>query len=505
MKNVQDIYPLSPLQKGLLFHALFDSRSGAYVERVSWSLRGELDVEVFRSAWGNVVRSHPILRTVFLTEGLDEPLQVVRQHVELPWEYLDWQASDAGEQSARFEALLDEERRCGFRPNEAPLMRLKLVRLGPRHHRFLWSYHHLLLDGWSVALVLREVSEGYEALRRGHAAPPTGSRPYRDYIAWLQRQDMRRAETYWRETLKGFTTPTQPGVGVPAPGETFAPEERYLKHYTDLPAETAGALQALARQHQLTLNPLVQGAWALLLSRYSGEDDVLFGSVVSGRPTDLPGAETMVGLFINTLPLRVSTPPDMSVLGWLQQLQRRQVEMRQFEYSPLMEVQRWSDVRPGRPLFESIVVFRNLPVDEALRQQGGGVQIEELEHHDMATGHPLTMGIVPEKTLRLQLTYDRARYDGATIRRMLGHMTQLLEGMVADPQQNLGSVQMLTPPERAEIEVWNSTARDYERRGLVHELFERLAAERPHQAAVSDDTRSLTYGELDASANRLAR
>ncbi len=504
MKNVQDIYPLSPLQKGLLFHALFDSRAGAYVERVSWSMRGEFDVDVFRSAWENVVRNQPILRTAFLSEGLDEPLQVVRQHVELPWELFDWRGLDAAEQSARFDALLDEERRRGFTPSEAPLMRLKLVCLAPGHYRFLWSYHHLLLDGWSIPLVLREVAEGYETLRRGYPPPRAGSRPYRDYIAWLQRQDMRRAETYWREALKGFTTPTQLGVGGPATRETFAPEERYPTSYVDLSDETFGALQALVRQHQLTLNPLVQGAWALLLSRYSGEEDVLFGSVVSGRPSDLPGAESMVGLFINTLPLRVSAPPEASLLGWLQQLQRQQVEMRRFEYSPLTEVQRWSPVRPGQPLFESIAVFRNLPVDESLRQQGEGLRIDDLEHHDMATGHPLTMGIVPEKSLRLQLTYDRERYDEATIRRMLGHMTQLLESIVADPHQSLKSLPMLTAAELGQLAAWNDTTRDYPHAGLAHERFARRAAEQPGQVAVSDATSSFTYGELDASADRLA-
>ena len=505
MKNVQDIYPLSPLQKGLLFHALFDPRAGTYVERVSWSIHGELDVELFRRAWESVVHNHAILRTGFLVEGLDEPLQVVRRQVKLPWEQLDWQTLGVAEQSALFDALLDDERRCGFKLSEAPLMRLKLVRIAPNHRRFLWSYHHLLLDGWSVALVLREVSEGYEALRRGNPLPPTNSRPYRDYIAWLQRQDVRRAESYWRETLRGFAAPTQIGVNSSSSRETFTPEDRYLTHFIDLSDETTGGMEALARQHHLTLNPLVQGAWAILLSRYSGEEDVLFGSVVSGRPTELSGAERMVGLFINTLPLRVLVPPTTCVLEWLQQFQQQQVRMWQFEYSSLPQVQQWSEVRAGNPLFESIVVFRNLPVDESLREQGMGIRIDSLEHHDMATGHPLVMGIVLEKTLRLQITYDRQRYDEATIRRMLAHMEQLLEAITANPQQELSRLQMLSGEEREQLRGWSGSEREYGPAGLVHELFAAQSAQQPEAEAVGDGERGVSYGELNGRANQLAR
>src|SRR5688572_6074807 len=511
MKNVQDIYSLSPMQQGLLFHALSDSANGAYVERVSWLLSGNVDVDAYRAAWEHTINSHPILSTSFHFEGLDEPVQVVRRSVKLPWQQDDWRHLSAAEQEQRFNELLKEERRQGFKLNSAPLMRLNLLQLQPNLYRFLWSYHHLLLDGWSISLVLRHVLEAYERLRRSQPPPqPVAIRPYRDYIGWLQRQDLRAAETFWREKLRGFSVPTKLGVER-STSATTTPGERYRKLHRVLSVETTKALQSLARQHQLTLSPMIHAAWSLLLSRYSGDREVLFGSVVSGRPTALEGAETMVGLFINTLPVRVKVSGEERVLDWLKQLQSQQVELQQYEYSPLRQVQRWSEVRNGQPLFDSVVVVRNLPIDESLRQEGADAEVRELCHHEMATGHPLTLGVLLEPGLRVQLTYDSEKYDEETIQRMLGHVEHLLEEIVADPEQRVSEVSLLTAAEEHYLrEEVNDTAREFATELLTHELFEQQVARTPAAVALrarvvgEAAVRELSYRELNEAANRVA-
>ncbi len=505
MKNVEDIYPLSPMQQGLLFHARSDPSTGAYVERISWTLGGELDPDAFRAAWEHAVKAHPILRTSFHFGDMDEPVQVVRQRVNLPWQQEDWRGLPIDEQERRFEHLLAEERARGFKLDGAPLMRFTLLRVGPGLHRFLWSYHHLLLDGWSLSLLLREVLEAYEALRHSRPPAPTESRPYRDYIGWLQRQDSAGAETFWRERLRGFAAPTVLGVGrsTPAAG---APAERYRKLHRVMSAETTATLQSLVRQHQLTLNPLVRGVWALLLSRYSGNEEVLFGSVVSGRPTTLDGAAAMIGLFINTLPVRVEVPGDESLLGWLNKLQAQQVQMQQYEYSPLRQVQRWSEVRNGQPLFASVVVVRNLPIDEGLRRLGADTEVKDLVHHEMATGHPLTFGVIPEQGLKLQLTYDGEKYEEATIQRMLGHVEHLLEEIATNPHRRLSELELVTAAERERLLDDSASARPHFCLDIpAHHLFSRQAARTPDVAALSCSGSTLTYRELDERSNRLAR
>ena len=504
MKNVQDIYSLSPMQQGLLFHALSDSANGAYVERVSWLLSGNVDVAAYRSAWEHVVKSHPILSTSFHFAGLDEPVQVVRRRVNLPWQQDDWRHFSTAEQEQRFSDQLKEERRQGFKLTSAPLMRCTLMQLQPNLYRFLWSYHHLLLDGWSIPLVLRDVLETYERLRRSQQPQQATGRPYRDYISWLQRQDAKAAETFWREKLRGFSAPTKLGVER-STLSTTTPGERYRKLHRVMSVETTSALQSLVRQQQLTLSPVIHAAWGLLLSRYSGDREVLFGNVVSGRPTGLKGAETMVGLFINALPVRMSVDGNESVISWLKKLRSQQVELQQYEYSSLRQVQRWSEVRNGQPLFESVVVIRNLPIDESLLQQGADAEVKDLCHHEMATGHPLTLGVLLEPGLRLQLTYDSEKYDEATIQRMLGHVERVLEAIVADPEQRLGQVSLLTTAEERYLrEDVNATARRFETELLTHELFEEQVTRTPEARALRAGAEELSYRELNEAANRVA-
>jgi amino acid adenylation domain-containing protein len=500
MKNVEDIYTLSPMQQGLLFHTLADSGSGAYVERVSWSLHGQLNVAAFRAAWELIVQHHTILRTAFVHKNVVEPLQIVRQRVMLPWVQHDWRPLLRSEQQSRLMSLLEAERR-GFDLSEAPLMRLTLIQLAPEVFHFVWSYHHLLLDGWSVSLILKEVRDRYSTLSQEEQLLTVETRPYRDYIAWLQQQDIKDAERYWRETLRGFTSPTLDGLSR----YNSAKKKRYCVQQSSLSTAATATLQATARQNRWTLNTLIQGAWGLLLSRYCGEGDVVFGTVVSGRPAELAGGETMVGLFINTLPLRVQVRQGERVREWLTRLQAQQVEIRRYEYSPLIQVQQWSEVRRGRPLFESIVVFENLPVDESLLQQMSTIEVRNLVHHEMETGYPLTVAVVPGQQLRIQLNYDGGRFETATIARMFRHLEQILEGIAGNAEQLVTDLPMLTLEEQHTLEEWNGTEHTYDLEQSVGARIARQAERTPEAVAVIWGEEELSYGELNERAKQVGQ
>ena len=313
----------------------------------------------FEQAWQTIVARHPILRTLFTWEKRNQPLQIVREKVTVPFVYQDWRSVSPSEQRARLEEFLTADRKQGFDLAKPPLMRLTLMRLSERHYQFTWSFHHLLLDGWSSPIILAEFFALYEGFCRAErpALPPR--RPYRDYIRWLQQQDLSQAESFWRAYLDGFTTPTPFGVDKPSSKEQAGV---YANQELVLPEAVSGPLQQLAQRHHLTMSTLIQGIWAIILSRYSNEREIVFGTTVSGRAVPLKDIENMVGLFINTLPLRVQVRPEESFLEWLQALQAQQSERRLYEHSPLTHIQQWSDLPANVPLFESILALGNYPV-----------------------------------------------------------------------------------------------------------------------------------------------
>jgi amino acid adenylation domain-containing protein/non-ribosomal peptide synthase protein (TIGR01720 family) len=444
--QLEDIYLLSPIQQGLLYHTLSAPDFGIYTEQLSCELIGDLDLLAFNQAWQQVVDRHSILRTSFLWSEFDEPLQIVHRAVPIKFEIRDWRELRAAEQQERLEGFLVADREAGFDPSSPPLMRLSLFRTGASAYRCVWSHHHLLLDGWSVPLVLNEVMDRYNALRAGKELRSEPPRVFRDYIEWLQAQDQSKAESYWRQALKGFTAPTPLGADQVSAGasrnQEFGDETIKLSR-----AETEGVLR-LARQHQLTLSTLIQGAWAVLLSDYSGMEDVLFGVTASGRPTEVEGIERMVGLFINTLPVRVHLSREASVLSCLKELQARQVEMRQYEYSPL--IQQWSDMPAGRQLFESLLVFENYPVDGLLQDQNASLNIRGWRVL-VRTRYPLTLIAVPGEELFCNMAYDRRRFSSHTIAGMLKHLRRLLISTAMSPEQTISNLPALPDDERSRL------------------------------------------------------
>ncbi len=521
-KQIEDIYPLSPMQQGMLFDTVYLAGTGIYVERNAIKLTGALDTAVFERAWAKIVARHPILRTLFLWEDRDTPLQVVRKEATLTLNHLDWRTLPADSHQSRLDQFLDDERQNEFDLKQAPLLRLTLIRLAEESYYLGIVFHHIIIDRWSIGLLLNELFSLYRAEKRGETLRLAPVRPFGDYISWLQQQDPARLEAFWRENLAGFTAPTP--FNIETSRRPNATEASYKQAETWLSAESQSRLAAFARQHRLTLNTIVQGAWALLLHHYSGESDVLFGATVAGRPADLAGVEQMVGLFINTLPVRVQIPAQMPLIDWLKTLQEQTAVLQQVSHTPLINVQGWSDVAAGSPLFESIIVFENIPIEEmpadtGLDVSGVGVTVRG----QMA--YPLTITVNPDDRGRmwLQLTYEQERFETQAIQRLTEHLKNLLENIPEQGQQPMTAVPYLSPAEQAQLldafsGAGKKTAVPDQ---LIHHRIARQAAQTPDALALATikpaqrpsffldageemPQASLTYAELNGRANQLA-
>ncbi|HYK41877.1 MAG TPA: amino acid adenylation domain-containing protein [Thermoanaerobaculia bacterium] len=499
--NIEDVYELSPMQQGMLFHTLYDPIGDLYFEQCVVTLRGEVDPARFAGAWHAVAVRHPVLRTSFHWEGLEKPVQVVHPRVDVPYEFLDWRSLSAEDQRNRLEAYARADRQKSFELTSAPLFRIALFRRSEDIFDCLFSFQHLLLDRWSRFLVIQEVLAAYSG---SPEKPLPAARPYGDYIAWIQARDRGQAETFWRRELARFAAPTpvsSRGTVAKESGMTF--EDSRVR----LSTQETEDLYSFARRNRLTVNTLVQGAWAVLLSRYSGEADVLFGATVSGRPHSLENVESMVGLFINTLPVRTRIESSERVLPWLQKLQAKLLELREYEHSSLIDVQGWSEVPRGVPLFESLVIFENVGGDSGVVETEGPLAVVEIRSIGGATNYPLTLFAVPGRALTLKLMGDAALFQKSELTRRLEHLAMLLRAMASRPEgdQELSGLPALTPEERREvIFLRNETARDFPPT-CVHELFEQQVSRSPDAPAVRFAGNSMSYRELNGLANQIAR
>lgn len=501
-RSVEDIYPLSPMQQGMLFHAVSAPDEGAYFEQLTGRLGGEVRTEAFAAAWQSVLARHSGLRAAFHWENLAEPLQVVARSADCPVAVLDWRGVAGEDQAEELQAWLAEDRRRGFDLHRAPLMRVALIRLGESAWQWVWSHHHLLLDGWSLPVVLGDFLAFYEAATGGTAPELPPARPYRDYIEWLQRQDRAAGERFWRAYLRGCESLTtlrlEPGESAADAGSGYGDEDLRC------PPGLAQELQAFAQTSGLTLNTLLQGAWALLLHRLSGDPEVVFGVTVSGRPPELSGAAARVGLFINTLPLRVSCDPSRRLVAWLREIQAMQAEMREYEYCRLVDIQGWSDAPRGQALFETLMVFENYPVDKQLRHARAGLEFGEVRFLEHAN-YPVTFVGLPRDPLTLKISHDRSRISPAQARDLLARVRGILEAMVRSPAAALGDLALVSEDERQRaVRAWNENERSGCGWQPAHGLFEQQVDGAPTAPALAVEGGVFTYAELESRANRLA-
>ncbi|EPS1798383.1 non-ribosomal peptide synthase/polyketide synthase [Pseudomonas aeruginosa] len=489
---IEDIYPLSPMQHGMLFHSLYEQASGDYLNQLRVDVHG-LDPARFRAAWQAALDSHDILRAGFLWQGdLEQPLQVIHKHLELPFAEHDWRGREALAEA--LDELAASERRRGFELEQAPLLRLVLVRMDEERYHLVYTHHHILLDGWSSAQLLGEVLARYT----GEQAERMGGR-YRDYIAWLQAQDKRVSEAFWKEQLAELLEPTRLAQAVAAEREQVGSGQ----FQRSLPPARTARLKTFAQRHAVTLNTLVQAAWSLLLQRYTGQDTVVFGATVAGRPAELAGIERQIGLFINTLPVVATPQPGMRLTDWLQEVQARSLALREQEHTPLFEIQRWAGL--GEALFDSLLVFENYPVAEALEKGSpGGVRFGPVSNHEQ-TNYPLTVALGVGDSLSLQYSYDRQAFSDAAVEQLDRHLLNLLEGFVDNAERTLVELSLLDAEERALIDsLWNRSESGFPASPLIHQRVAERARLAPDAPAVLFDDQVLSFAELDSRANRLA-
>ena len=492
LARIEDIYPLSPMQHGMLFHSLYEQASGDYLNQLRVDVHG-LDPARFRAAWQAALDSHDILRAGFLWQGdLEQPLQVIHKHLELPFAEHDWRGREALAEA--LDELAASERRRGFELEQAPLLRLVLVRMDEERYHLVYTHHHILLDGWSSAQLLGEVLARYT----GEQAERTGGR-YRDYIAWLQAQDKRVSEAFWKEQLAELLEPTRLAQAVAAEREQVGSGQ----FQRSLPPARTARLKTFAQRHAVTLNTLVQAAWSLLLQRYTGQDTVVFGATVAGRPAELAGIERQIGLFINTLPVVATPQPGMRLTDWLQEVQARSLALREQEHTPLFEIQRWAGL--GEALFDSLLVFENYPVAEALEKGSpGGVRFGPVSNHEQ-TNYPLTVALGVGDSLTLQYSYDRQAFSDAAVEQLDRHLLNLLEGFVDNAERTLVELSLLDAEERALIDsLWNRSESGFPASPLIHQRVAERARLAPDAPAVLFDDQVLSFAELDSRANRLA-
>ncbi|MES4909611.1 MULTISPECIES: condensation domain-containing protein, partial [unclassified Streptomyces] len=465
--KIEDLLPLSPLQEGLFFHSLYDNEAAdTYAVQIVIRLAGKLDTSALKLAAEAMLARHASLRVRFRYRKSGKPIQMVMGGVELPWREADLEHLGTVEREAELARIAEEDRALGFDLSKAPLLRCTLVRMREDEHCLIWSNHHILLDGWSNAVLFRELFTLYKCRGDDSQLPFVPS--YRDYLAWIARQDTEAAEAAWREALADLDGPTRIDI---AGKKRIAAAPHRLTHAVS--QELADSLSATARAHDLTLNTLMQGAWAILLSRMTGRDDLVFGATVAGRPPEIPSVEKMVGLFINTLPVRIRLDSAQPLGELLARVQGQQSRLMDHQHLGLSRIQR---VSGHDELFDTVVVFENYPVESAASAAlDEGVQVADISVRD-ATHYPVSLMVVPGQGLELRLDYQPDLFEREWVEALAGRLVRVLEAMATDLDMPVGRVDVLGGVERRQVLVdWNDTARRMPD-ATLSELFEAQVA-----------------------------
>ena len=514
MASVIDIHGLAPLQEGMLFHTLYGPESGVYVEQRWCVILGDLNIKVFQDAWNQAILRHTALRAEFHWQETEKPVQVIYDEVTPEWIL---------ESDVSFEQYIETDRQRGFKLDRVPLMRFALFPMENGQHRFLWTFHHILLDGWSSGLLIREVLSHYQTLLSGKALSLHQALPFGGYIGWLNERDADQEETYWRKTLEGFETPTflaypvdtqksfEPVTDCPDRFRERELESGYIEICFNLDQEETRKLTQFSQKNRLTLNTLMQGAWALLLHGHTNQKDILFGAVVSGRPPELEGMESVVGLCINTVPVRVQIDSGSALLPWLEQLQSDQRQREKYGFARLMDLQTYTEVPRGEALFETLMVFENYPIsmEEALDSNALELQLVDREGYER-TNYPLTLMILPGASVDLQFRFDISSFSRSAIKRIAEQMRHVLLQFISHENRILGECS-ITPQQEsrciADLCCGPTEEHDFvpvqQRVSRVARASEAKTAV-IHEALDSEKYIPMTYGLLDELSDRLA-
>jgi amino acid adenylation domain-containing protein len=490
-QGIEEIYELSPLQQGMLFHTLLEPESKLYFEQVLIPIEGAMNADACEAAWNHVAEDIAVLRTSFHWEQIEKPVQVVHRKARVPFAKVDLRDLDDARRHDELRKLVEDDRQRGFDMTRAPLLRVTLVQWTATSFRLVVSFHHVILDGWSMQHVFGQFTDAYQALGHGKPAPHRRGRPYSDYIRWLQKRDRNSAERYWKKTLDGL----EGACLLPPDAEAASGTDAFAEHELELAADTMARLRDFTMRHQLTVNTVLQGAWALLLAQMTGSDDVVFGVTVSGRPAELPDVESMVGLFINTVPMRARVSPEAKVVDWLRMLQQEQFDARQFDHTPLVQIRELSGFAGRGAIFDTLFAFENYPTSAGNAADGPTASFVE------RTNYALSAVIVPRDRLEVRLLYRTATLSAPGVTRIGERFALIVESLAAASGDRINELPTLTRADRALFASFNDTATPYPSEATVPELLRDAAAD---AIAIEHGSRTMTYAELELRANALA-
>ena len=500
-ETINDIYPLSALQKGMLFHSIYDSDSTAYTEQFTADITDGLDVKAFRQAWNHLMNNHDILRTNFIHDRFAEPVQCVFDKLPLLIEDIDYSQYSEEAQQERITEFLEADRKKGFLFDHGPLMRFALIRKSNQNIKMIWTFHHILLDGWSMPIILGEFLSAYESFRKKQVPDFQPVDKFGDYLRYLANRNDNDTEVFWKKYLADFTTPSflpftsikdnrNHGIGLV--------EDCTLKFNTTF----TNKIRTFAQSNGVTVNTLLQGVWSFLLYRYTGNNDVVFGTTVSGRPTDLPNAEKKVGLYINTIPLRAQIMKGKLVAEWLQNIQQNQVLAREHQYTALNTIQNWIGL--SKDFFDSILVFENYPLNDLVEEQDWSFKAKNVEVKEH-TNYPLTIAAGLEEQLKIKFNYNTTVLDQQVVEMIKLHFEKVLDEIINKSKSYLDEINILSLEEEKNLlEEFNNTERDYPTDLTSVDLFCEQANKTPDAIALTHGNQSMTYQELDEKSNQFA-
>ncbi len=500
--DIKDVYTLTPMQQGMLYHFLVDEKSRAYFQQTTFEINGNLDIKVFEESFNKVIERHDALKTAILYEKLQKPLQIVLKERKAKIHYEEITYLKEEEKEKYIKNFQEKDKEKGFHLSKEILIRMSVIKIQERKYKVIWSFHHILMDGWCLGIIMKDFFRVYESLKNHKEITLEDTYPYGSFIRWLEIQDKKEGERYWKEYLHGY----EDKVAIPKSvneDNSYIGKEKSVK----LSKELTSKIEKLTKENQVTINTFFQSIWGILLQKYNNVEDVVFGSVVSGRNAKIKGIENMVGLFINTIPVRIQGKEDTSFMELIKKVQEEGIKGREYDYSSLADIQENTSLKEN--LIDHIMVFENYPIEDEIsnifENTKRELTIGNVENHEH-TNYDFGISILPGEEIGIRISYNEKVYSSERMNRILVHIENIIEEGIKNPEIKIKDIQILSKEEIHTLLVsYNDTEKEYPKNKTIQELIEEVAQNNPNEIAVVEEDKKYTYKELNEKANHIAK